>query len=141
MLVRGSGESFRNRAAELHEVILRAEEDRHHDYQCFGWHGKALHFSLRGAQFGNGSIGKRALLTKNSNQRRQRLWSGAIFYLSQSSSSMPRSVFSSRYFTMTGVYSERFQSAAAPFFTAREPGTTTAFSGTSRVPSEARYTF
>lgn len=52
-------------------------------------------------------------------------------YRNQSSSSMPRSVFSSRYFTMTGVDSERFHSAAAPFFTARDPGTTTAFSGTS----------
>src|SRR3954453_3482621 len=56
-------------------------------------------------------------------------------YLSQSSSSIPRSVFSSRYFTITGVYNETFQSAGAPFFTAREPGTTTAFSGTSNCAS------
>ncbi len=52
-------------------------------------------------------------------------------YRSQSSSSAPRSVFSSRYLTITGVYSESFHSAPLPFVTAREPGTTTAFSGTS----------
>ena len=60
---------------------------------------------------------------------------------SQSSSSIPRSVFSSRYFTITGVYNEIPHSAAAPFFTARDPGTTTAPSGTSSgVSGVARYT-
>ncbi len=62
---------------------------------------------------------------------------GTSFHRSQSSSSTPRSVFSSRYLTMTGVYSERFHSCPLPLVTAREPGTTTAFSGTSRGRSGA----
>ena len=45
-------------------------------------------------------------------------------------SSTPRSVRSSRYFTITGVYSDSPHSAALPLVIAREPGTTTASSGT-----------
>src|SRR5689334_23316019 len=48
---------------------------------------------------------------------------------SRSSSSIEPWVFSSRYFTMTGVYKLSPHSAALLLPMARDPGTTTAFSG------------
>src|SRR5207253_680111 len=51
-------------------------------------------------------------------------------YRSHRSSSVRASVRSSRYLTMTGVASDRPHSFPAPTVTAREPGTTTAPSGT-----------
>src|SRR5262249_45100087 len=56
---------------------------------------------------------------------------------SRSSSSMLWSVFWSRYFTITGVYNDKFHSAALPLLMARAPGTTTAFSGTARGRSRS----
>ena len=53
-----------------------------------------------------------------------------IAYRSKSSNSTPLSVFSSRYFTMTGVYTLSPHSAALPLVIARAPATTTAPSGT-----------
>ena len=51
-------------------------------------------------------------------------------YRSRSSSWILVSVFSSRYFTITGVYSEIPQSTPLPRVIARDPATTTAPSGT-----------
>src|SRR6185437_4102424 len=64
-----------------------------------------------------------------------------LHYRSQLSSAVARSVFSSRYFTMTGVWSESPSPAAQPPFTARAPGTTTAPAGISSGDSPLdRYT-
>src|ERR1051326_6382378 len=57
------------------------------------------------------------------------------FHRSPPSSSTLVSVFESRYFTITGVYSERPHSLALPLVMARLPGTTTAFSGTTNGES------
>src|ERR1700733_4357339 len=50
-------------------------------------------------------------------------------YRSNSSRVVLRSVFSSRYLTMTGAYKVSPHSWPRPFETARDPGTTTAFAG------------
>ena len=47
-----------------------------------------------------------------------------------SSSAALASVFSSRYLMITGAYTDNPHSIALPRLNAREPGTTTAFSGT-----------
>src|ERR1700679_1519865 len=49
---------------------------------------------------------------------------------SRSSSCARKSVFSSRYFTITGAYSDKPQSFPLPREIGRDPGTTTALSGT-----------
>src|SRR5207245_2622539 len=61
-----------------------------------------------------------------------------ILHRRYSSSRVAASVFSSRYFTMTGVYSEMPHRAADAPGAPRAPGTTTAPAGISSGPSPAR---